>query len=815
MNKVSIYRKFGAKFWAFLKESTSNEINDQVKDFILTDEVKTYIKNNGSKLLSCGGSFIAGSGALATGGIATSVILLGIAGYCGYKKYKSTHNTINKKSQEAFDSLLNEIKGSGLSLVEISEGLHTSMKGGDFTKIELFEILQAIKDNPKNFINKLSISEEFIAGINEVKAQNKKILKKLNEVYDKSGNIFEFFTETNAKLDKIIDSTQEINKNVANLLSKQKINILISGVSKKIKEYKKVFSENFDIKTKLNDVIIIVAEDNNIPDDKIKEFRKDFYYILQQITNNPNASYNERYNALMLQGEYENAEQLAVSSYDDNLVKCLDKMINAADAALMELKYSVAAEHLKKAYNVMLAVTDIESTIKFRITYNLAITNYHLQKFDISQNNFNKAEELWSDLPKKKASEIERNLITAYLINIYNALGDYKQARFKAKNSGIINKIKKVIESSSNDIMKSSYAYMLYEIANSACKSNKADQGIKLFNWLLQKIDNIINNENKVDNIKWLLLKHKVLYFKGRHLFKDLKTNEANKLFFDSLTLTENFISNKQNNPNILQAKSLSLMRIADVWFLRENRFEDALEYYKKSLIIQKEIDKEFGSTAERKRDIAINLIKIADIWYKNKKLIDNALKYYKKSLDIRREIENKFGSTAERKEDIAFSLERIGIVWFEERELLDDALNYYKKSLAIRQDIVSQFGSTAEREYYITVSLNKIADIWYYKGDSINDALGYYNESLQKMRSVICQFGSSDVRQRSIAISLKKIADVYHYDKKEYIPALKLYKEAEKIMAKRIDKHKKITSFTCVARSIKKQIKLVNNKIS
>lgn len=119
LSKKSI-KKLGLNFLSYIKETAINQAKDQtkkyVKDIIFSDKVKKYLKENMSELLSSSTSLLVASPLSLIGGAAAGAILLGLASYCGYRKYINRKIAIDDKSREAFHNLINNINNSGLTI---------------------------------------------------------------------------------------------------------------------------------------------------------------------------------------------------------------------------------------------------------------------------------------------------------------------------------------------------------------------------------------------------------------------------------------------------------------------------------------------------------------------------------------------------------------------------------------------------------------------------------------------------------------------------------------------------------------------------
>jgi serine phosphatase RsbU (regulator of sigma subunit)/TPR repeat protein len=144
--------------------------------------------------------------------------------------------------------------------------------------------------------------------------------------------------------------------------------------------------------------------------------------------------------------------------------------------------------------------------------------------------------------------------------------------------------------------------------------------------------------------------------------------------------------------------------------FTNQGNIPKALEYYHKSLKIQKEIGDKEG--------VASSLNNIGHI-YGNQGDISKSLEFFNKSLKIQEKIGEKRG--------IALSLNNIGYLYNKKGDL-PKALEYYHKSLIIQEEIDDKNG--------IATSLNNIGYI-YKNQEDIPKTLEYFNKSL-KLREEI-----------------------------------------------------------------------------
>ncbi|MBK6983621.1 MAG: tetratricopeptide repeat protein [Bacteroidetes bacterium] len=126
-------------------------------------------------------------------------------------------------------------------------------------------------------------------------------------------------------------------------------------------------------------------------------------------------------------------------------------------------------------------------------------------------------------------------------------------------------------------------------------------------------------------------------------------------------------------------------------FYFNKSEYPKALEYHRRSLKIQEEINDKMG--------IAITLNDIGAV-IERQDDIPKALEYYHKSLKIDEELKNKNG--------IAYTLNNIGSI-FDNQGDIPKALEYYHKSLKIQEEIMDKMG--------IATSLNNIGFIYYNQG--------------------------------------------------------------------------------------------------
>ncbi|MCW3076770.1 MAG: protein serine/threonine phosphatase [Bacteroidetes bacterium] len=152
-----------------------------------------------------------------------------------------------------------------------------------------------------------------------------------------------------------------------------------------------------------------------------------------------------------------------------------------------------------------------------------------------------------------------------------------------------------------------------------------------------------------------------------------------------------------------------------------------ALEFFNKSLKIQKKIDDKKGA--------ANSMNNIGSIYY-NLGDIPKGLDYYHKSLKMREDIQDKEG--------IAITLNNIGLIYKQLGDI-QKALEYYNRSLRIQESIGDKYG--------LSNSLNNIGFIYQGKGE-VFKALNYYKKSLKIQEEINDKQG--------IAASLNNIGLIY-----------------------------------------------------
>lgn len=178
-------------------------------------------------------------------------------------------------------------------------------------------------------------------------------------------------------------------------------------------------------------------------------------------------------------------------------------------------------------------------------------------------------------------------------------------------------------------------------------------------------------------------------------------------------------------------------------------QYDQAIENFKKSLKIAKQIKNDEGTAA--------NLHQIGMI-HEDKGRYDDALTNYRQSLEIK----EKIGDT----KGIAKSLHQIGII-YQEKDQYDEALKNYQQSLDIKEKIEDTWG--------VATSLHQIGIIYQRKGQ-YDEALKSYRQSLEIKEKI----GDT----RGIATSLHQIGRIYEL-RGQYDEALSNYQKALDIFEK------------------------------
>jgi len=180
--------------------------------------------------------------------------------------------------------------------------------------------------------------------------------------------------------------------------------------------------------------------------------------------------------------------------------------------------------------------------------------------------------------------------------------------------------------------------------------------------------------------------------------------------------------------------------------FNSKGQIEKALEFYQKSLEIQKRLDDKVG--------MAGSFINIGHV-YHNQGLVEQALEYYYRSLELEEAINNQQG--------VAIALNGIGYIHYRQSET-EKALDDYNRSLQLRKELGDEYG--------IATCLNNIGLLYKDKREW-NKALDYYTKCLAIQEGIADESG--------VAISLSNIG-IVHAQQGQHNQALEYYMKSLEI---------------------------------
>ena len=193
--------------------------------------------------------------------------------------------------------------------------------------------------------------------------------------------------------------------------------------------------------------------------------------------------------------------------------------------------------------------------------------------------------------------------------------------------------------------------------------------------------------------------------------------------------------------------------------------FDDAEQWYRKSLTIEEKLKNEYGQ-AQTLHQLGM----IAE----ERRQFDDAEQWYRKSLAIKEKLKNEYGE--------ASTLHQLGRI-AEERRQFDDAEQWYRKSLAIKEKLKDEYGQASTLH-----QLGMIAQ----KRRQFDEAEQWYRKSLAIEEKLKDEYG-----QASTLHQLGRIAQ----EGREFDDAERLYSQAEAIFKKYRDEY----SLSVVRSSLKR----------
>jgi len=255
----------------------------------------------------------------------------------------------------------------------------------------------------------------------------------------------------------------------------------------------------------------------------------------------------------------------------------------------------------------------------------------------------------------------------------------------------------------------------------------------------------------KIDSLENLLIKHK----KKDTIRVNLLNEAAHSLYrvnIDSALKYTKEASQLANSLNYAKGKAESL-RLTGVYFYYKSDYTKAIEYYQKSLKINKEI----GNKKEVSR--CFN-----DIGIMNRKLgnPDEAIVYLKKSLKICNETGDKKAAS--------MRLNNIGII-YRKHGNYPKAIEYYQKSMKIREELDDKKG--------ISKCLIDLGLIYKNQGN-FPQAMEYYQKSLKINEEIGDKQG--------ISYAFNNIGIIHHIQN-NYLLSLEYYQKSMKIKEELGDK--------------------------
>ena len=857
----------GKNGFSLFKGMAFDELSANVRELIVGEAGRKTIQ---STLLSASGLVVSCGGLPVVGVAAGCAAALGLATYLGCRHFKKKKNALDVQCREEIQGLLTQLERDEVSLEEVSGELCRRLDSKELNEGELREFLEALRENPEVAIARLSEEDEFKAGIARLEEQNREILQQIEAVYEQAKDIREFLGSIGDGQLEIKESLEE-NKQIAQknqsilqgckstqdedhrmlkeLYEQLKISdpsSLLREVVEKIKSERENWGESFEQEEQIGSIICAVARERGIPAEQIESFQGALWYICEMFIGDPGAGYEERYNALIYKGMYWKAEEEAVAEAERGESKYLRCRVDAAEAVLVKLDYSRAEEHLEKAYKVLEIADEVECRVRFEVCWKLGRACYHTGRFGRAQEVLREGVEEFAGGVMSRRDGLEYDLALGYLVNTYNALGDYREAERRIADYRLFERLEQGLEQEGGSSTGYAYAEMLCDLWLGELVADRVESGLRGLEALEGRLTGIIASGDMegVFREHWVVLEHRVMYKRGYSLLSRDMVEAAYSLFTASEQLVEGLAGAERDNPGVARARVascwcigdvlyqskddvagglacyeeslgifrqlvadfgstaerqrdifVSLARVGDVLYESKDDVAGGLACYEESLGISRQLVADFGSTAERQRDIALSLYRVGDVLYRSKDDVEGGLAFYEESLGISRQLVADFGSTAERQRDIALSLDRVGDVLYRSKDDVEGGLACYEESLGISRQLVVDFGSTALRQRDISVSLNNVGDVLYESKDDVEGGLAFYEESLGICRQLVTDFGSTAERQRDIAVSLGRVGDVL-YESKEYVAALERYREAERIISEVIEKQGEVKRY-------------------
>ena len=297
------------------------------------------------------------------------------------------------------------------------------------------------------------------------------------------------------------------------------------------------------------------------------------------------------------------------------------------------------------------------------------------------------------------------------------------------------------------DQMDEFYRQVSYYIEQ--CEFVKADSLLKTRGNLQAQIESALQTGQLIDQKKTELAKAETVH-----------QHDVDELAKRCYSYYENFKMQHQNDSAAYYLEQRVQLDTTNAQWLDElanflekylAQYDRALEYYQKSLAIEKKI------FDEPHPNVAASYNNIGFV-YSSQGDYDRALEYYLRALSIRKQV---FG---ESHPDLANSYNNLGSVYYSQGDYTH-ALEYFQQSLAIRKQVYG------ESHPDVATSYNDIGNVYYSQGDYAR-ALEYYQQSFAIWKQVYGEY------HPYVATSYSNIGCIYNAQG-DYARALEYHQQS------------------------------------
>jgi tetratricopeptide (TPR) repeat protein len=187
-------------------------------------------------------------------------------------------------------------------------------------------------------------------------------------------------------------------------------------------------------------------------------------------------------------------------------------------------------------------------------------------------------------------------------------------------------------------------------------------------------------------------------------------------------------------------------------------RSRDALEVYRASLAVCRELSRQQPDNTEWRRNVYVSLIRVGNVLHAQGDLA-GALAAHREGLDIIRSLVADDSGEAERQREVSVSLEKVGAVLMDQGDVAA-ALACYREALDIIRVLSATEPDNTVWRHDVALRLNRIGDVLMDQAD-LDGARTAYHEGLEIMRALSGREPGNAGWRRDVHASMSRIGDV------------------------------------------------------